>query len=558
MDARPTPPGRTPGAPAAATVDWWRSAVIYQVYIRSFKDSDGDGIGDLQGLRAELGHLAALGVDAVWINPFYTSPMVDAGYDVADHRDVDPSHGTLADFKELLSDAHALGLRVLVDIVPNHTSSQHAWFTEALQSPPGSAARARYHFHPGAGDDGAHPPNNWRSVFGGPAWTRVPAPDSGPHEWYLHLFTPGQPDLNWENPQVHAEFEDILRFWLDLGVDGFRIDVANAMIKAPGYPDMVDGPDPDDGSSPCWDRDDVHRIHQAWRHVLDSYPDQRIAVAEAWVPTVERLARYLRPDELHQAFNFDYLKADWSAAGLRRIIDDCLTGLAVVDTLPTWVLSNHDVVRHRSRFGDGETGLRRARAAALLMLALPGSAYIYQGDELGLPEVTDLPDAARQDPIWHHSAGAVRGRDGCRVPLPWYGDAPPFGFGPPDSTSPWLPQPAAWGDLAVAAQSIDPGSTLNLYRAALQLRRNYRGAREGRLTWRSSTDDAASGLLFFTRSDGLACAVNMGSAPHSVVTPGRRLLANGAVTEDADRTVLPPDTAVWWHVDIADREEVVG
>ncbi|MFD9261377.1 alpha-amylase family glycosyl hydrolase, partial [Streptomyces sp. NPDC059538] len=373
---------------------WWRDAVIYQVYVRSFADSDGDGIGDLRGVRSRLPHLARLGVDAVWLTPFYVSPQADGGYDVADYRAVDPLFGDLSDADELVRAAHALGLRVIVDVVPNHTSEQHPWFRAALAGEPG--ARERYHFRPGRGPGGAEPPNDWESIFGGPAWTRVPDGD-----WYLHLFAPEQPDLDWDHPEVAAEFASVLRFWLDLGIDGFRIDVAHGMVKAPGLPDIgrgaqatLIGTEP----LPFFDQDGVHEIHRSWRRLLDSYGSGRIGVAEAWAPTSERLALYVRPDELHQAFNFRFLNCPWDPAAMRTVIDESLAATTAVGAPTTWVLSNHDVVRHVTRYGGGARGLARARAAALLMLALPGSAYVYQGEELGLPEVADLPDRVRQDP----------------------------------------------------------------------------------------------------------------------------------------------------------------
>ncbi|WP_026453436.1 glycoside hydrolase family 13 protein, partial [Saccharomonospora iraqiensis] len=406
--------------------DWWRTAAIYQIYVRSFADSDGDGVGDLGGVRNRLDHLADLGVDALWLTPFYSSPMADGGYDVADYRAVDPLFGDLADAEALIAEAHGRGLRVIVDVVPNHTSSRHPWFVEALAAEPGSAARQRYVFREGR--DGG-PPNDWESMFGGPAWTQV-----SDGQWYLHLFDPAQPDLNWQHPDVHAEFEDILRFWLDRGVDGFRIDVAHGLVKADGLPDV--GRTDQAGllttrELPFFDQDGVHDIYREWRKILDSYPGERIAVAEAWVPSADRLARYLRADELHQAFNFHYVETDWSAAAFREVVDASLAAVADVDAPTTWVLSNHDVQRHVTRYGGGELGLARARAAALLTFALPGSVYVYQGEELGLPEVTDLPDEVLTDPVWERSGHTDRGRDGCRVPLPWSGTAPPFGFGGP-------------------------------------------------------------------------------------------------------------------------------
>ncbi|MCK2216035.1 glycoside hydrolase family 13 protein [Actinomadura sp. ATCC 31491] len=482
---------------------WWRDAVIYQVYVRSFADGDGDGVGDLIGVRDRLPYLAGLGVDALWLTPFYPSPMADFGYDVADHRDVDPLFGTLADAKALFDEAHALGLRVIVDVVPNHTSSAHPWFQEALRG----RNRERYIFRDA--------PNDWESIFGGPAWTQV-----ADGQWYLHLFDPSQPDLNWEHDEVRGEFESILRFWLDLGVDGFRVDVAHGMVKPPGLPDIGQG-----GQArmigrepvPFFDNDGVHDIHRAWRRLLDSYPGERIGVAEAWAPTPERLARYVRPDELHQAFNFHYLFAPWDAAELRAVIDSSLATAGSVGAPTTWVLSNHDVKRHVTRHGS----LARARAAALLTLALPGSAYLYNGEELGLPEVLDLPPELCQDP--QRLRDPDSGRDGCRVPLPWTRDG---GW-----LNPWLPIPPGWGELSVEAQHGVPGSTLELYRAALRLRRSFTGD----LVWHDSPD----GTLVFSRDD-LVCAVNLTDAPVDLDVGGRLLLASdvpGAA-----------DSAAWWKV----------
>ncbi|MFJ3170481.1 glycoside hydrolase family 13 protein [Streptomyces roseus] len=517
---------------------WWRDAVIYQVYVRSFADSDGDGIGDLQGVRARLPHLARLGVDAVWLTPFYVSPQADGGYDVADYRAVDPLFGDLSDADELVRSAHALGLRVIVDVVPNHTSERHPWFREALADP-AAGARGRYHFRPGRGPGGELPPNDWESVFGGPAWSRTP--DGA---WYLHLFAPEQPDLNWEHPEVAEEFSSVLRFWLDLGVDGFRIDVAHGMVKAPGMPDIgrgaqatLIGTEP----LPFFDQDGVHEIHRSWRRLLDSYEGPRIGVAEAWAPTSERLALYVRPDEMHQAFNFRFLNCPWDTSAMRTVIDESLAATASVGATTTWVLSNHDVVRQVTRYGGGARGLARARAAALLMLALPGSAYLYQGEELGLPEVADLPDGLRQDPAFLRSAGQDGLRDGCRIPLPWSGERPPYGFGPAGS---WLPQPADWAPLSVAAQTGDPHSTLELYRAALELRRALPGLGSpdaGPLTWLP----APEGVLLFTRP-GFACTLNSRSEPLELPAPGRPVLSSAPVETDGRTVLLPPDSCTWW------------
>jgi alpha-glucosidase len=537
---------------APATTEWWRSAVVYQLYIRSFADGDGDGIGDIAGIRARLGHLRDLGVDAVWINPWYPSPMADAGYDVSDYRAIEPAFGTSAEAAALIAEAHALDLRVLLDIVPNHTSGQHAWFQAALDGD--AAARARYLFRPGRGDG---PPNDWQSVFGGPAWTQV-----ADGSWYLHLFDPGQPDLDWTNPEVVAEFESVLRFWFDQGVDGFRIDVAHGLVKADGLPDV--GPDDEEMLEPAhrpdhpfWDRDGVHEIYRGWREVADSYPEGKVFVAEAWVGSDERLTRYLRADELHTAFNFPYLNASWDASGLRAVIDGSLSTYATIDAPATWVLSNHDVVRHVSRLGrpqaagrhslstlppietlDRELGTRRARAAALLMFALPGSAYVYQGDELGLWEVEDLPEAVLQDPTWRRSGHTERGRDGCRVPLPWSGAAAPFGFSPAGAAEePWLPQPADFAGVTVAAQETDAGSMLALYREALALRHSQPALGGGELTWRP----AEPGVLAFDRDPGFTCVVNLSDGPVALPHGARVLLSSVQLVDGR----LPVDAAVW-------------
>ncbi|MEU8131618.1 glycoside hydrolase family 13 protein [Micromonospora sp. NPDC049049] len=527
--------------------DWWRSAVVYQVYVRSFADSDGDGTGDLQGIRQRLPYLRDLGVDALWLTPFYTSPMIDGGYDVADYRDVDPMFGTLADFDAMITDAHAHGLRIIVDLVPNHTSSAHRWFTAALAAGPGSPERARYLFADGQGTHGELPPNDWESIFGGPAWTRT-----ADGQWYLHLFDSSQPDLNWRHPEVRAEFEDVLRFWLDRGVDGFRVDVAHGMIKAEGLPDvgfstMTTGQRQVEllgkGRLPYFDQDEVHEIYRAWRPILDSYPGGRMAVAEAWAETPQRLARYIGPDELHQAFSFDFLDATWSADSFRKVIDTALAEATVVGAPTTWVLSNHDKQRHVTRYGDGVEGLRRARAASLLMLALPGCAYLYQGEELGLPEVLDLPDELRQDPAFLRTGES---RDGCRVPIPWDGELAPYGFGPAGSELSWLPAPALWRALSVTAQTGVPGSTLELYRTALRIRHVHPALAldaDG-VTWQESEP----GVLAFSRSAGatvLTCVVNMSGAPVLIDGYGQPLVASDELTEQGSGRLLPIDAAVW-------------
>ena len=548
-----TPASQPAAAPSPAGAEWWRSAVIYQIYPRSFADSDGDGIGDLPGIVARLSHLVHLGVDAVWLSPFYRSPQADAGYDVADYRAVDPLFGTLEDFDRLLQQAHAAGLRVIVDLVPNHTSDEHAWFKAALAAPAGSPERARYIFRDGRGE-GGEPPNNWKSVFGGGAWSQAP----GDRQWFLHLFDRRQPDLDWDHPEVRAELQSVLRFWLDRGVDGFRVDVAHGLVKAPGLPDwerqaaMV-GSDEADGvnGGPMWDQDGVHDIYRGWRRVLDGYPGQRMMVAEAWVRPPSRLARYVRPDEMQQAFNFDYLLAPWDAGALRRVIERSLDATEAVGAPATWVMSNHDTVRHPSRLGlrrpgarpmgidaAGEQpnealGLRRARAAVLLTLALPGSAYLYQGEELGLPEHTTMAARHRQDPAFHRTGGQEIGRDGARVPLPWQADAPSLGFGP--GARSWLPQPDSFARYAVDRQDGVPGSTLELYREVLRLRRAH-GLGQGRLQWHEAGPD----VLAFDNK-GVRVVVNLG--PQDAAMPAGDVLVSSQPLEVPGR--LPGNAAAW-------------
>ncbi|WP_371619082.1 glycoside hydrolase family 13 protein [Streptomyces sp. NBC_00454] len=531
--------------------DWLRSAVVYQIYPRSFADGNGDGVGDLAGIRARLPYLAELGVDAVWISPWYASPMADGGYDVADYRDIDPLFGSLAEAERLIAEAHALGLRIIIDLVPNHCSDQHPWFAEAVAAGPGSPQRARFHFRPGRGTAGELPPNDWQSHFGGPAWTRV-----ADGEWYLHLFASEQPDFDWDHPDVRAEFEDVLRFWLDRGVDGFRIDVADHLAKAPGLPEVRDYRARDANDSPWTDQDPVHEVYRSWRALADSYEGERVFVGEIWLEDRDRFRAYLRPDELHTAFNFPFLSTAWDAEALRTVIDRTFADHGPIGAVPTWVLSNHDVIRHVTRYGRADTrhswdpvtegvpvdlalGRRRARAAALLTLALPGCAYVYQGEELGLAEVEDIAAELIQDPRWPRSGFTDRGRDGCRVPLPWSGDGAPYGFSPEGATNtPWLPQPPDWAGFSAAAQQGDPASTLELYRAALGLRRTEPDLVAGEFAWLPAPD----GVLAFTRGAGFTCLVNL--AAEAVELPPRSslLLASGPLTGSG---LLPGGTAVW-------------
>ncbi|MBG0560307.1 glycoside hydrolase family 13 protein [Actinoplanes aureus] len=509
---------------------WWRSAVIYQVYPRSFADGDGDGVGDIDGIRARLNHLRDLGVDAIWMSPWYPSPMADAGYDVADFRDIDPVFGTLAGAEALIAEAHAAGIRMIVDIVPNHISSEHPWFQAALASPD-APEREYFWFR-----KSEEMPTNWQGEFGGTTWTQV-----GDH-WYLHLFTPQQPDLNWEHPVVQAEFEDILRFWFDRGVDGIRIDSAALLHKDAALPEVVE-----DAPHPFHDLDRVHDVYRSWRRIADEYPD-RALIGEVWMPEVERFTNYLRADELHAAFNFDFLGCAWDPYLMKACIDRTLEAHAGVGAPPTWVLSNHDVTRHVTRYGredttfsfdnnldgtpvDLELGTRRARAAALLSLSLPGAAYVYQGEELGLWENENIPVEQIQDPMYGRRGHT---RDGCRVPLPWSGDEPPFGF---SSATPWLPQPQEWKDRTVQAQTGDPSSMLELYRSAIALRRAEPALHSDDFAWL----DADPGVLAYSRGERFTCVLNLSGADVALPDHASLLLASGPLNGG----LLPPDTAVW-------------
>jgi alpha-glucosidase len=523
--------------------------VVYQVYIRSFLDSTGDGIGDLAGVRAGLPYLRRLGVDGIWLSPFYPSPQRDHGYDVANYRMVDPVYGDMAEFDRLVADAHRHGLRVVIDIVPNHCSTDHAWFRAALAGGPGSPYRGLFHFRDGRGEHGELPPNNWRAMFGGPAWSRVTEPDGTPGQWYLHLFTPDQPDLNWRDPRVAVEFDGILRFWLDRDVDGFRIDVAAGLFR---HPDLPDSPDPGaderarDSVNPlAWNRPEVHGVWRRWRAICEEYTArdgrERLLVGEVSVPTAAEQARYVRPDELHQAFFFHLLSAPWGAGAFREAITEALRDIAGTGSTVTWVLNNHDQVRTVTRYGD-ETpvvGTARARAAALLMLALPGAAYIYQGEELGLPEVLDLPDDVLTDPIFRRTGSRRYVRDGCRVPLPWSGHASPFGFTASGGAArPWLPQPEWFAGYTTDRAQLDTSSSWHLYRDALALRTRLPQLSGESLRWLDSAPD----VLAFVRGESLVCAVNFGTEPVPAPTSGAPLLASGPCTEGQ----LPANTAAWW------------
>ena len=546
-------PDRSWPSPASDDPSWWRSAAIYQIYPRSFADGNGDGIGDLAGVRARLGYLKDLGVDAIWFTPWYASPLADGGYDVADYRSIDPRFGTLEEAEALIADALALGIRTIIDIVPNHISDRHPWFQAALRGGPGSPERERFWFHPGRGVNGSEMPTRWQSNFSGETWTRTTNPDGTPGEWYLHLFTPQQPDLNWNHPDVRRLHEDVLRFWFDRGVGGVRIDSAALLVKDEALPEVPENPGP--GGHPTQDRDELHDIYRRWRAIADSYPGTRVLVGEIWLPDIDRFAKYLRRDELHTAFNFDFLARPWDARELRESIDATLNAHAPVGAPSTWVLSNHDVTRPVTRYGRADSsfafakkrvgtptdlavGTRRARAAALLTAALPGALYIYQGDELGLPEVEDLPEEVLEDPMHFRSGGVDPGRDGCRVPLPWSGVAPPFGFGPEGGDgTPWLPQPASWASLTVQAQQADPSSMLWLYREALRIRRRVNAASPGGFAWR----DLGDGLVAFERGDDFLSITNLTGRSVELPDNAGILLASSPL----DRGLLAPDSTAW-------------
>lgn len=522
---------------------WWKDAVFYQIYPRSFYDSNGDGEGDLRGITDHLDYVSGLGVDAVWMSPFYKSPNKDGGYDVSDPRDVDPRHGNLADAKALFARANELGLKIIVDIIPNHFSSEHVWFKEALEAPKGSIARSRFHFYDGK--DPKTPPNNWISLFGGPAWTQV---EDG--QWYLHLFDTSQPDLNWENAEVQEDFKDTLRFWLDLGVDGFRIDVAHGLAKEDVLQDHYDPEglsnalrldakmDPKArgvllSSVPFFDRDGVHDVYRSWRKVFDSYPRDVMAVAEAWVHPPERAIRYVRSDELDQVFNFDLLVTPFNDVELFNCIERTLKLMAGTGASPTWALSNHDSPRLVTRVGEDQ-----ARALALFTLGLPGSYYVFQGQELGLPDA-DLADSDRQDPSFIRSKGAQKGRDGARVPLPWNGDVTPFGF---TTGKPWLPIPQEWREKTVEKQMGDARSSLSMYRDALALREHSFLGHED-IAWTRTPDE--SGVISFRRG-AVEIALNTTDAPVHLKSSGRILIASSGQGELADgEVVLAPRACLW-------------
>jgi len=534
---------------------WWSDAVTYQVYLRSFADNNGDGVGDLAGLTARLDHLGHLGVDAIWLNPCYVSPQKDHGYDIADYFAIDPAYGSVDDLERLVAAAHDRGMRLLMDMVANHCSDQHAWFQAALAATPGSPERARFLFRDGRGPTGDEPPNNWQSVFGGAAWTRV-----ADGQWYFHAFDSSQPDFNWRNREVVEYFDDVMRFWFERGVDGFRIDVAHGLFKHEELPDWND----DGHNYAMWDQPEVHEIYRRWRAIGDSYgPEPKYFVGEIWVPSVESMSAYLQVDELHQAFSFDLLVQPWEASRMRDAIDRALHQGEVVGGPPAWTLSNHDVHRTATRYGQKqdlsaplptdmiaaarrrgdaniELGIQRARAAIMLQLALPGATYLYQGEELGLPEVFDLPDGSRQDPIWIRSGGSELGRDGCRVPMPWSAAAANFGFTPADAREPWLPQPSWFGRFAADLQLGDPESTLELYARLIATRRQLFSGDS--VEW---LETGHSQVVALRRGSGI-CVVNFDDSDHLLPAWGAVALTSSGHPDVGGGDAIPANSAAWF------------
>ncbi|MGA1657790.1 MAG: glycoside hydrolase family 13 protein [Ilumatobacteraceae bacterium] len=538
---------------------WWRNAVVYQIYPKSFADGNGDGVGDLPGAISRLDYLQSLGVDAVWFSPIFPSPQCDGGYDVSDYRNVDPLFGSIADAERFVREAHARDIRVILDVVPNHSSIEHRFFVEAIGTRPGSAAWQRFHCVQGKGAQGELPPNNWQSIFGGIAWTQIRDATGTPTGWwYLHLFDSGQPDLNWNHPDVVKEFDDTLRFWFDRGIDGIRIDVAQGMVKQVGYPDVKDSNDAsllDPHARPYFDQPEVHDIYRRWRKIADSYDPPRVFVAEAWLDTPEKRARYLRADELHTGFNFDLLTAEWNGEEWKRVISDSIAADALVGAPTTWVTENHDVRRSPTRYGGRVVhrqiataehlalGRLRACAAIYTILALPGTTYLFNGQELGLEEVIDLDDSQRQDPHFHRTHGEHLGRDGCRVPMPWTRAGVSLGFGPSTGLPAWLSQPPTWAELSVEMQEDDSSSSLARVRKAISVRRAQQAMLRGALEW--DDERCRDGVMVFRRvlanHPSVVCIANMGMAATPAVQ-GTLLCASSEIYGGE----VPPDTTAWF------------
>ena len=561
---------------SAATREWWRDAVVYQVYVRSFADSNGDGKGDLQGIVDHLPHLQSLGVDAIWLCPCFPSPQMDHGYDVADYFDIEPTYGDLETFDRMVAAARDHGIRVMLDLVPNHCSSQHAWFQAAVKAGRGSREREHFWFRDGKGEHGELPPNNWTAIFGGPAWTRVDEPDGSPGQWYLHVFTPWQPDWNWENEEVQEHFDRVLRFWFDRGIGGFRVDAVGVVGKTPGLPDQVLDPNAGTATEQAGKNEHIqflpsaHEHWRRWRRLIDAYEVEHpgrdlVTVSEAYTPgRPELLLKFVEPDQFHQSFNFDLMLAPWIAPVIRSSVAEVYDVLTAAGTTVTWTLNNHDTQRAVTRYGranaasieswtknnlvyveapvDEVLGLRRAEAMIVFTAGLPGSLYLYQGEELGLPEVFDIPADRREDPLFIRTNGKEIGRDGCRIPLPWADDATSaFGFSPVPHDEPWLPLPADWGRYAASAQVVDPASTLSLYRYLMAERRTIDPALP--LEWVLPDSDE---LVAYRRGDLL---VVLNVTEHDVALPDD--LSAGAtaviasVRDHVDAAVVPANGCLW-------------
>jgi glycosidase len=521
---------------------WWQSGVVYQIYPRSFQDSDGDGIGDLEGIESRLDHLASLGVDAIWISPIYPSPMKDFGYDVADYCDVDPRFGTLADFDSLLAAAHARGIKVILDFVPNHSSNQHPWFLES-KSARTSAKRDWYVWRDAA--PGGGPPNNWISDFGGSAWEW----DEATGQYYLHAFLKEQPDLNWKNPAVQQAMYDVLRFWFARGVDGFRIDVLWHLIKAEGLPDNPPNPayraEMGEMHSVLQvnstDQPEVHIVAAEMRRIADSF-GERVLIGEIYLP-IEGLVRYygVEAPGVHLPFNFHLIDAPWNARALAAIIAEYEAALPS-GGWPNWVLGNHDRPRVAERVGEAQ-----ARIAAMLLLTLRGTPTLYYGDELGLGRV-EIPPAQVHDPRELREPGLGLGRDPVRTPMPW-DESANAGF---TTGAPWLPLNDDWPERNVACEARDPRSMLVLHRRLLALRRAHASLSLGDLTLLDVGE--AVDVLAYERRRGderLLIALNLGGAPQSVALPAwahrsRRLLSTleGELQSIGERLQLRPDEGV--------------
>ena len=552
--------------------NWWRQAAIYQIYPRSFKDSNGDGLGDIKGITSKIDYLSSLSLDAVWLSPFYPSALVDGGYDVDDYRDVDPKLGSLADFDEMLTKLHEAGIRIFVDVVPNHSSNLHVWFKEAIAAEPGSAARNRYIFRDGKGANGELPPTDWPSHFAPSAWTHESKMGGKHNQWYCHLFAPEQPDFNWDNREVEEDFLKTLKFWADRGVDGFRIDVAHAMKKDLSEP-LKSQPryashkelDLANGTNVLFDRNEVHEVYREWRKLFNQYDPPRVAVAEANV-SAHALVKYASSEELGQCFNFELLDASFNASEFKVIIDRALLSAKKNGSSSTWCLNNHDQMRPATKFGllptvdrirwknsggktnplDEKLGIQSAIAASMLIMALPGCTYIYQGEELGLHEVLDIPEDQIQDPQYLRNHKVDKGRDGCRVPLPWTKSGSSFGFGDGGSH---LPQPKNFGEYSIEVESADPNSPLSIFRKALTLRKTLIAPEE--ITWHETGD---ASVLHFSRPNGWNCITNFGRNYYNFDGIGEVIHASGPLAEKGVYLVhgvettgndLPPATTVW-------------